>query len=264
MNEKIILYVGVILLTFGACKTPKKVTEPVKAKIPQSVETPSANAMVLKTVTINQNNWNLYYSRGSANYKDKDLDQDLNLEIQMEKDKYIYVNVTVLFGVPAARIWFTRDSICILDMLHRKCIITDYAYLRAMTDVSLKFPQMQAMLSGNPMFNMYEKEVIIDSLLGQILITSQLKPGQSQTTSVKASNFKVSKLTVSDKNLGRDLRLEYTECYNQGSNCFPKDFNINIRAENNVECRVSLDYFAFDNKKEVKFAIPKSFKIVRI
>jgi hypothetical protein len=60
------------------------------------------------------------------------------------------------------------------------------------------------------------------------------------------------------------MRIEYTESYNHGSNSYPKEFNINIRAEKNMECRFAFDYFAFEKKKETRFVVPKNFETVRL
>lgn len=256
------LMILVLLMVVGSCKSKKAVVSaPTKLN---KIEMPSANATLLKTVGANENKFEFYNSRGSANYKDNDQSYDLNIEITMEKDKYVYMNVTALLGISVARLWFTKDSICILDILHRKNFITNYHNLEAIANVPLSLTQVQKVFIGNTIFLADEQKMNADTILSYILINTPINAQQVQTTYYANNTFKVNRSIVADKLTGRELRVEYAGCQTSGSNCFPKDFNINIRAEKNMECRMNLDYFAFDKKKEVKFVVPKSFQNVRM
>jgi hypothetical protein len=169
-----------------------------------------------------------------------------------------------MFGFSVARLWFTQDSICILDILHRKNYVSGYNYISRMANTNLTLLSVQQMFAGNTLFKAEEQQMIGDTLLSYILINYSLGGGQMQSTYYNQASFKVNRSIISEKATGREVRVEYTECYTSGNNCFPKDFNINIRAEKNIECRMNLDYFAFDKKKETKFVVPKNFQTVRM
>ena len=253
----VLLLIGVV-----SCKSKKAlVTEQAKTN---TVEMPSANATLLKTVAANENKFEYYNSSGSAKYKDNDQSYDFNVEVTMEKDKYVYLNVTAFLGISVARLWFTKDSICILDILHRKNFITNYHNLETISNVPLSLAQVQKVFIGNTIFLADEQKMNADTILSYILINTPINAQQVQTTYYANNTFKVNRSIVADKLTGRELRVEYAGFHNAGLNSFPKDFNINIRAEKNMECRMNLDYFAFDKKKEVKFVVPKSFQNVRM
>lgn len=257
----LILSFGCAVFLFG-CKTKKQgaVIPPVKPKV---MEQASANAKLLQAIAANENQFNYYLSRGSARYKDPEQEYNLNMEIIMEKDQYVYINVTALLGISVARIWMTKDSVSILDILHKKCIISSFDFIRKSTNVDLNLKQIQHIFSGNTLFQGDAEKMTADTILSYILVNTPISATQVQTTYYQQSTFKVSRWNIADHLNGRELRAEYNDGHQQGSNYFPKDMTINIKAEKNIVCDIQLDYFAFDKKKETKFVVPKNFETIR-
>lgn len=255
----LLICIGLLYLT--SCKSKKAV---VTAEPPKKAEITSPNATLMKTIWLNENSFNFYNARGSANYQDGKQSFDFNIDITMEKDRYVYMNITALLGISVARLWFTQDSVCILDVLHRKNIVADYNYISKIAGVGLSLTQVQQLLAGNAPFKVNEQKIIADTMLAYIVVNFPLTATQSQSTYYHQSSYHTAKNVMTDRLTGREVRVEYTECYTSGSNCFPKDMNIHIRAEKNIDCGMNLDYFAFDKKKEVKFVVPKNFQTVRM
>ncbi len=264
MNKFVIklLVVLVFIVSVFACKSKKAVVKQEKKEIKTTL--PTAKANLLHQIKVNENTFGYYNSRGTVNYHDNAQNIDLNVDLVMEKDRYVYMNITALLGISVARIFFTGDSVCILDILHKKCFITNYEYIRKISNVAIDLKGLQQVFVGNAVFTPDETQVNVDTVLNYVLLNTNLHTSQWQTTFYGNTNWKANRNIISDKSNGREVRIEYTECYTSGANCFPKEFNINIRAEKTMECKFNLDYFAFDKKKEVKFVIPKNFQIIRM
>lgn len=258
MNRNFASYFLLFLVLFNAsCKSKKvlpKTTLPV-------IEKPSNSALLIQKINESQNTFSYYSAKGEANYKDNNMNENLDVFIVMEKDKYIWMSVTAIFGIEAARIKITPDSIIILDRLHRRCMIADFNYIKRMTNTDLRLHQLQQIVIGNTPFTNDVKKGIVDSLISGIAVYT-LFDSQKQSAFYDAA-FKLTKNIIEDKNINRQFIVEYSNTYIEGKNAYPTQVNINIRAEKNVECKFRLNNFAFDKKKEVQFSIPGNYEIVK-
>lgn len=261
MNSRILLFALFGLCTLAACKSKKAITQkPVTANT-DSVLIPTSAQLLVRQVNTHENTFGYYSSRGKLSYKDESTEQELDVSIVMEKDRYIWMNVTALLGIEAARMKITNDSVIILDRLHRRCIVTNFDYIRKITHADLKLQQLQQIIAGNAPFAHDEKLSLVDSLASEIIITT-LSDAQKQTA-VYDHAFRLMKNTLDDRSMSRQFIVEYANPYTVGDNAYPGQVNINIRAEKNMECTFRLSNFVFEKKKEVSFSIPGNYEIVK-
>ncbi|MCU0441901.1 MAG: DUF4292 domain-containing protein [Bacteroidia bacterium] len=261
MNKYIFLFVVFGLLAFVSCKSSK--TAQKKDPAP-TLTAPAVNtqSLLLSQIDASKNVSPYHQATGNLTFKTEKQSQELGVTITMEQGKYIYLNITAVMGIPVARVLATPDSLVMLDMLHRKCIITNYAYVKQLLQTDLGFVQLQQLLLGNPPFTLTEK-CIVDSLLGKIVITEQLASSQVQVVHFNAA-LKVNKTELINRKDQQSFTAEYNKVYNKGSSSIPSSLNINIRAEKNIESTLELTNFVFDKKKELQFTIPKSYEIQRL
>lgn len=263
MRSKILLSVCIGVLAAGAisCKSKKGVTQ--NENQIEKVTIPTSKELLIKAIEKQQTTFSYYSSAGKAVYKDNTTNQDLGVSIVMEKDRFIYMNVTALLGITVARVMATPDSIVILDMLHRKCIIARYDYIRNMAHADLNLANLQNLFIGNTLFPNAASKSKIDSVLNYILITQPVSASHTQMTMYR-QDLNVARSTLNDPKKNQEMKVEYNEMYTQGSNMFPSRFSINIRAEKNMETTFELGNFVFEKKKEIQFTIPKSYETVRM
>jgi hypothetical protein len=260
-------YLAVILLIlFVACKSSKNATTKAPAPVitVEARPTASPRAVLLKTVEANANTFSYYKSRGTAYYRDAKTQTDLEIEIVMDKNNYIMLTAKAMLGIEVARVLLTRDTISILDRLNRKHIVTDYRYIEKLTNTQLTLPQLQEMFVGNPLFTPAEKNSLVDSILNYVVISTVVSPTHTQMLYLHQSTIKPTRNIVNDKSNGREFKVEYDQFHISGSNMYPSDFTINIRAEKSVECRFALNYFAFVKEKELNFVVPKNYQTLRM
>lgn len=261
MNKYIFLFLLCGLLAFVSCKTTKNTKKNVPAP---TIAAPSVSSqsLLLSQIAASQNVSPYHQATGNLTFKTEKQNQELGITITMEQGKYIYLNVTAVMGIPVARVLATPDSLVVLDMLHRKCIITNYAYVKQLLQTDLGFVQLEQLLLGNPPFTLTEKS-IVDSLLGKIVITEQLVSNQVQVVHFSTA-LKVIKTELINRKDQQSFTAEYNKVYTKGSNLYPSTLNINIRAEKSIESTLELTNFVFDKKKELQFTIPKSYEIQRL
>jgi hypothetical protein len=262
MNKPAIGLIGFLLMIVlgSACKSKKSVT----TQFPEAPQkTYNGKAVLLKGINLVENNFSYYSATGKMDYKDDKMDQELGVNIVMEKDQYVFLNVTALMGITVARVLATPDSLVILDLLHRRAIIANYDYVKKMTGADLRLTNLQNLIIGNTLFPNQEEKSKVDSLANAVQIIQQLTQSISQKT-VYNNILKVQQSSISEPAKKQELSITYHDVYTQGSNMFPAKFNINIRAEKNMESQLELKTFVFEKKKEIQFSIPKSYERVRL
>ena len=240
------------------CKSKKAL---IVSSAPIETAKPTSSELLIKKIETQQNTFNYFSAKGQVSYTEKNTSQDFDVSIVMEKDKYIWMNVSVLFGIEAARIKITNDSVVILDRLHRKCIIADFNYLKKISNVDLHLKQLQQIIIGNPAFDLDEKQSIVDTVLSNIIIYT-IQNTQKQT-SFYNNTFYLTKNILEDRNVNRQFTVEYSNPYTQEKNVYPTNVNINIRAEKNIDCKFKLSNFVFEKKKESTFSIPGNYEIIK-
>jgi hypothetical protein len=264
--NKIYVYVLLAVIAIAGCKTRKDAslskTPPAVKKLEPSVASPQA--ILLNTAAANANTFTFYKSRGTANYRDAKTQIELEVEITMEKNSYIMLSAKAVLGIEVTRVLLTKDTISILDRMNRKHIVTDYRYIEKLTNTKLSLSQLQQLFIGNPLFTPSDSNSSVDSILNYIVVNSLVSPTHTQVLYLRQSTVKPTRNLITDKSNGREFKTEYDEFHIHGSNMYPSDFTINIRAEKSVECRFTLNYFAFVKEKELNFVVPKNYQTLRM
>lgn len=255
-------FVAILCVAGMACKSNKALmTTPGTTPIVNRDTTTAPVASVLKTLDINENDFSFYQTRAKLNYREGSQQMEVDATIAMEKDQYIWMSVTAVLGIEAARILITRDSVQILDRLHKKYIVSDFNLIQKMTNTPLRLENLQRMMVGNPVFEQSVQKSVVDTLMGNLAVYLNLG-AQKQNTFYNKS-LKVSRSVIAENNQSREMRIDYDAFSTFGQNAYPNRMNINIRAEKNIECTLELNNFVFDKKREFQFTVPSGYEVVK-
>lgn len=85
--------------------------------------------------------------RGNANYQAGNNSQRFAYRINIERGVQIWASFSML-GIEGARVHITRDSVYLMDKLHRQYFVTDYAYIRRRTGLPVDYEMLQDVLLG--------------------------------------------------------------------------------------------------------------------
>ncbi len=263
MNSKLngLLILALMLGLSIACKSKKIVSSTPPPPPVEVASKPNETEVLLDKINANGNQFSYLQARGSASYKDGKQTTGFDVNIVMEKDRYIWISITAVLGIEVARIYITTDSVQILDRLHRKYICAEIGYIQHLANAPLQLSNLQQLFVGNTLFNNSVQKSVVDTILGQLAITTLLN-AQKQYT-VYDNNFKVLKGSVVQMDQSREFKYSYEKFARFGQNNFPSHMNINIRAEKNVECTLELNNFVFDKKREIQFTVPSNYEVVK-
>jgi hypothetical protein len=73
---------------------------------------------------------------------------------------------------------------------------------------------------------------------------------------------KLSENQLADTYKNQNMEIKYNQFIANGTNYYPSELAINIRAEKNLGCIMKLFNFAFEKKKDPQIRVPASYKTI--
>ncbi|MGM9512294.1 DUF4292 domain-containing protein [Larkinella sp. GY13] len=136
----------------NAPPSPTADTVSVQAQTPIRTDT-IATAPVVSSVdpkaTVDQVDFAYLTAKSKVSFKSKDQDiNNANVNLRIDKDSLIWLSVSGV-GVEVARALITKDSVVIMDRIHREYSVYDYASLSQRFNFNLTFGLIQSLLIGN-------------------------------------------------------------------------------------------------------------------
>jgi hypothetical protein len=180
----------------------------------------------------------------------------------MEKGKFIFIRATYLLGIEVAKMYITPSQIQILNHLEKTNTLASYEYLKKFSSAALQFENLENMLLGNALFSQNPNITILDSNATQYILKTLLD-GASQQCFYginKIAKLEANQLEDTIKN--QNLTINYNEYITNGTNYYPSQLAINIRAEKNLGCNMKLFNFAYEKKREPQIRVPASYKTI--
>lgn len=245
----------IVLTGISACRTKKS----VQAKSENNNKSVMRVASLVESTRKAKNSENLLYYKADVSYKDAKQDVGFDMEIQMAKDKYIWMGVKALGFVNVARIMIQPDSIRILDLMNKVYISASYQYMRNFTSAPIQFEQLQNIFMGNAPFDPTFPGANIDTT-GTELKISQFFASTLQN-SFYFPDYKAHNASLKDTLQKQELNILYDHFNETGQNKFPSTIEIHIQSEKKVDCKFELNNFAFSQKREAQFVVPKNYKV---
>jgi hypothetical protein len=258
MNRFLVKGILVLLVLAGlvSCKTKK-----VSNRNTTDLTSKSALRIteIVEKTKLAKNSENLVYYKADVSYKDSKQDVGFDMEIQISKDKYIWMSAKAMGFVNVARIMIQPDSIRILDLINKVYISASYKYMQNFTSAPIQFEQLQNIFMGNVPFNPSFPGAKIDTT-GTELKISQFFAFTLQN-SFHFADYKAHSVSLKDTIQNQDFNINFDHFTETGQNKFPSTIEINIQSEKKVECKFELNNFAFSQKREAQFAVPKTYKV---
>ena len=141
-----------------------------------------------------------------------------SVNIRVRKDSLIWVSISKL-GIEAVRGLITRDSIVILDKIHREYAVYDYATLSKQFNFAMNFDLLQALIVGNlPLPKRPAQKVknerdylLLRQSEGKVLVENY----------IGEEDRKLKKLMVTEQPTKNTLRLDYEDFSSLNNFLFP-------------------------------------------
>lgn len=133
----------ILLLTFGACKSAKKVEAP-------TVIDASASKL-LDHLVKNQVKADWLEAKARIKYDGEDRSVSATASIVIRKDSLVWMSVRKL-GFEVARVQINQDSVFVINRLSNEYMIQGLEYLASSYNLPANLKTIQAILLGNPVF----------------------------------------------------------------------------------------------------------------
>ncbi|MCA8831869.1 DUF4292 domain-containing protein [Hymenobacter pini] len=133
MSNRPVLVLLSALLLLGSCTRKLLPGKKPAATVPMPEAVKAANV-----------DFRFLAAKGKAQFGD----QSGNINVRIRKDSVIWISAS-LIGIEGGRIYITRDSVQVLDKLHKEYYAGDFAYLSQRLNVPVNFEMVQALLLGN-------------------------------------------------------------------------------------------------------------------
>src|ERR1700704_1747762 len=115
-----------ILLFFlaSSCKTAKKIVVDAPLKLRGA-----GVIQVFDSVLANEFSFEWLTLKASVDYTGHDETESFDVNVRVRKDSAIWISITPLLGIEAVRVLVTRESMQILDRVHKTYTVHDFDYL---------------------------------------------------------------------------------------------------------------------------------------
>lgn len=175
-----------------------------------------AEPETLTNVTVHNLDFDYFTSRGRVQYESLDSRQSSALTIRMKKDSVIWISLVPALGIEAVRAKITRDSIMIVDRIHRTYYAGDFDILQERFNIDLNFDILQNIIVGNytspgPGRN----ERLLEETPHQH--TQQIRGSLVLDQYIDVSNFKLVRLEAQDPASNNRMTANYSEFSQLGS-----------------------------------------------
>ncbi|GAB3246714.1 hypothetical protein GCM10027347_01770 [Larkinella harenae] len=214
------LLCAVMLLSSAGCRRqklfrnapPSPPTDTVSVASPTQTDsvavTPSLPS-IDPNQTVDQVDFEYLTAKSKVSFKSKDQDiNNANVNLRIDKDSLIWLSVSGV-GVEVARALITKDSVVIMDRIHREYSVFDYPTLSQRFNFDLNFGLLQSLLVGNLplpqepaqrvknekdylLLRQHEGKVLVDNYIGE-------------------QNRKLKKLLVVEQPTKNSLTLDYED-----------------------------------------------------
>jgi len=270
MDSRFLLLMGALVFLFS-CKTTRKIVDtppaPVKLKGEEVIT-------VFDSVMARQFYFEWLTAKATVDYTDKSGETttfDVNLRVR--KDSAIWISITPLLGIEAARVLINRDSLMILDRVHRTFSARDYNYLEDMLKTGINYDMIQAVIVGNyfpylkneKLKSMYQDEpYIILSTLNK----RQSKRVQEEKDPTKPiiqdfwidGNYRIAKSKITDDKKDRWIEATYKNFMDVNSELFPGNLVVTISSASPIIIKLEYTKVTANEEFNMPFSVPEKYE----
>jgi len=256
-----------------SCKTTRKIVEtppaPVKLKGEEVIS-------VFDSVLSRQFNFEWLTAKATVDYTDKSGETNtFDVNLRVRKDSAIWISITPLLGIEAARVLINRDSLMILDRVHKKFSARDYNYLEELLKSDVNYDMIQAVIVGNyfpylkneKLKSMYEDEpYIILSTLNK----RQAKRVQEEKDPSKPiiqdfwidGNYRIAKSRITDDKKDRWIEANYKNFMDVNSELFPGNLVVTISSASPIIIKLEYTKVTANEEFTMPFSVPEKYERV--
>jgi hypothetical protein len=246
MNKAVLIVFSLFLFT--ACSTLKKSSS---GALPYK-----SNVFLVKKSQQKNLNYQWFSAKMSGTVFVNEKAIPLNANIRMQKDSVIWISATALLGIEAVRLLITPDSFKMINRLNSTYITSDISTLSNRFGINFSFYELQNKLLGDLDLEQLKWKSTSDSA-NYILVNTTM--GKQTQATLNPSFFAVQ--WSQDQLPKNSMLLNYSNFTPFEKGFLPLKVSLNIKhEEKKMRLKYSYSKIVLDQKKKVKFTIPKGYE----
>lgn len=158
-------------------------------------------------------------AKAKISFKSQQQDIDnASVNIRVRQDSLIWLSVSKL-GIEAVRALISRDSITIIDKIHREYSVYNFPTLSRQFNFTMNFDLLQALIVGN--LPLPKRPAQKSKTEPDYLLLRQIEGNVLVENYIGEQNRKLKKLVVTEQPTKNTLRLDYDDFTSLNNGLFP-------------------------------------------
>ncbi|MFM2136730.1 MAG: hypothetical protein RL021_2130 [Bacteroidota bacterium] len=229
---------------------------------------------VLDSVMSRQFEFEWLTAKAQVDYTDKTGETnsfDINLRIR--RDSVIWISITPLLGIEAARVLINRDSLVLMDRVHKEWKVRSFDYLGELLRTPVDFDMVQSVLLGNffqyqrneKIRSYYEEEpYAILSTLNKRQVRRSLEEKDPSRPVIQDfwidGNYRIVKSKITDDKQDRWVEASYTGFAAVNDRLFPHNMVVTFFALTPVIMKITYSKVTSEEAVTLPFTIPDKYE----
>lgn len=268
------IFVNVFFIVLGislhSCKTTRKVVES-----PSSVVKLKGEEVIQVFDSVMQKEFSFKYlsAKAKVSYTDKTGEtNDFDINLRVKKDSIIWISITPLLGIEVVRVLIDKDSVYILDRLHKKYMKRNFSYFEDLLKSNVHYDMLEAVITGN-YFQYLEKEKLRSLYEDEpYIILSTLNKRQARRAAEEKDpnkpvvqdfwidgNYRIAKSRISDDKKSRWLEATYSNFTDVGGYLFPNNMVVTMASSTPAIIKIEYTKIMSEDSLLLPFSIPEKY-----
>lgn len=207
-------------------------------------------------------------------------EEDFDIKLKIRKDSAILISIQYLLGLQVAKVLITKDSVKMVDYIHKNYFKGDFNYINELLNADLDYEVLQAVLFGNSAeFHDDESKLkpAADRQNCHYLLSTERKRRLRkiqrgdidlrkalQTLTLNPDNFKIIKNEFIDPSTNRMFTANYRNFTQKDSVYAPYVVDIDIQAEKKAKLKIEYVRIEKNTPQKLDLNIPEKYDPIQI
>lgn len=289
LNIKVLACFCALVMLLSACKHKKKMQKAENAVLnPVNADTTTGRCRLdyknSKALTkyIKENEFKFEWVSAKANVESSidGKDESFDIKLKIKRDSAILVSIQYLLGLQVAKVLITKDSVKLVDYIHKNYFVGDFNYINDLLNADLDYDVLQAVLFGNSAeFHDEESKLkpVTDRQNCHYLLSTErkrrlrkIRQGEAdlrkalQTLTLNPDNFKILKNEFIDPATNRSFTADYRNFTQKDSVYAPYAVDIDIQAEKKAKIKIEYVRIEKNVPQKLDLIIPAKYELMQI
>ncbi|MGB3775884.1 MAG: DUF4292 domain-containing protein [Leeuwenhoekiella sp.] len=248
-----LLFIFILLLS--GCKSTRTVATPADLESAKIITSHYKTHFDFETLA----------ARLKVRYKDQNTSQGVSVSLRMEKNKTIWMSASIL-GISLAKAKITPEHVQYYEKIDGTYFDGNFELLSELLGTKLDFDQLQALLLGQPIFDLSKGGY--DAIAGQqnyLVVPKKQRDLFSLFFYLDPQRFTMQQQRLEQKTMNRELTVSYGDYTEQAIGILPEEVLVRAK-EGDKTTEIDISYRNIELNEDVSFPfeIPSGYKEIEL